>query len=168
MKPLAKYLITFALICGLTTPNWAQSLQPQTIWNNWDIARQILIYDDTTTSTPSYSDTVQVDRWAGSPQRFYLFCKVDSLPGCVSENFVIKQQMALDTVGSPPSKRFGNPPGAFFDAQGTLGSIPGGGLPSGAVGNHCWIVEPYGAVFLRIKFESTDTLHMKAWLWMKH
>jgi hypothetical protein len=157
MNSLLKSLITLLFLCTIATVASSQSRQTQAILDSWDREVVIEIFADTITSETSYSDTVETNRWAGSPQRFALFLEVDSVQGMTDEVALTAMfQSALESSGP------------FFVPAGILGEFPPMTSEFSSTGRFVFEVHPYGGNFARFSFTCTDTLFLRATLWMKH
>lgn len=157
MNTLIKYLITLALFCAMAKSNEAQTRQIQTIVNMWDREFVTEIFSDTITSDIQYSDTVDISRNTGSPKRFSVFLKLDSLEGLTDQiNLTASFEPALTDTGP-----------FYVVGDGSADFIPDF-PPFNSTGQFIFPLTPAGGNHIRFAFSCTDTLFLQAILWMKH
>jgi len=156
-RPAIKILIICALFCTLANFAHSQSRQTQAILDSWD--REIIaeIFADTITSEIQYSDTVDIGRWAGSPQHFALFVQLDSVAGKTHDiDLTATFELAVENAGH-----------FYIHADGTGSAVPQI-PPLSSTGNYVFNLVPYGGNYIRFAFSCSDTLSLHATLWMKH
>ncbi|MBM3324791.1 MAG: hypothetical protein FJY66_03905 [Calditrichaeota bacterium] len=157
MNSLLKSLITFIFLATITTIASSQSRQTQAILDAWDREVVVEIFADTITSNAQYSDTIDIGRWAGSPRNFALFAELDSVGGATDDiDLTAIFDLALESNGP-----------FYVHADETHNIIPL--FPAlNSTGYYVFDVNPYGGNHIRFSFSCSDTLYLRAFLWMKH
>jgi hypothetical protein len=157
MKPHFKSLIAPMILVMLTSNALCQSRQTQAILDSWDREVVTEVFADTITSQAQYSDTIDIGRWAGSPRQFALFVELDSVDGATD---------AIDLTGSfDLALESGGP--FYVHVDETNNIVPM--FPQlNSTGRYVFDINPYGGNYLRFSFSCTDTLFLRAQLWMKH
>jgi hypothetical protein len=136
---------------------YSQSRQTQAILDAWDREVVSEIFADTITSHALYSDTIDIGRWAGSPRQFALFVELDSVDGATDAIEIASTfDLAIESAGP------------FYVHQDETNNIIPQFPQLISTGRYVFDVSPYGGNYMRFSFSCTDTLFLRATLWMKH